>query len=208
MNKEILLRGTIVLGLIWAIVWGVMAWSGSQKATPQKVVELIGDGTFEDWSDEDPSGFPETRKKERLKSLDELGEVINRLDLRQFEQVEESGDVTSLSLLLSAEEKMYFADLVVFKRTAAFMNALDKMEPDERKETIDRAVKALTRGDNMEALDKLMTQNPEVIDEIANKGMRAFYQEASAETKMELSPFLNAVGKVVQGFEQPGRKGL
>ena len=208
MNKEILLRGTIVLGLIWAIVWGVMAWSGSQKATPQKVVELIGDGTFEDWSDEDPSGFPETRKKERLKSLDELGEVINRLDLRQFEQVEESGDVTSLSLLLSAEEKMYFADVVVFKRTAAFMNALDKMEPDERKETIDRAVKALTRGDNMEALDKLMTQNPEVIDEIANKGMRAFYQEASAETKMELSPFLNAVGKVVQGFEQPGRKGL
>ena len=208
MNKEILLRGTIVLGLIWAIVWGVMAWSGSQKATPQKVVEWIGDGTFEDWSDEDPSGFPETRKKERLKSLDELGEVINRLDLRQFEQVEESGDVTSLSLLLSAEEKMYFADLVVFKRTAAFMNALDKMEPDERKETIDRAVKALTRGDNMEALDKLMTQNPEVIDEIANKGMRAFYQEASAETKMELSPFLNAVGKVVQGFEQPGRKGL
>jgi|TARA_B110000881_G_scaffold220164_1_gene244323 hypothetical protein len=208
MNKGILLRGTIVLGLIWAIVWGVMAWSGSQKATPQKVVELIGDGTFEDWSDEDPSGFPETRKKERLKSLDELGEVINRLDLRQFEQVEESGDVTSLSLLLSAEEKMYFADLVVFKRTAAFMNALDKMEPDERKETIDRAVKALTRGDNMEALDKLMTQNPEVIDEIANKGMRAFYQEASAETKMELSPFLNAVGKVVQGFEQPGRKGL
>ena len=208
MNKEILLRGTIVLGLIWAIVWGVMAWSGSQKATPQKVVELIGDGTFEDWSDEDPSGFPETRKKERLKSLDELGEVINRLDLRQFEQVEESGDVTSLSLLLSAEEKMYFADLVVFKRTEAFMNALDKMEPDERKETIDRAVKALTRGDNMEALDKLMTQNPEVIDEIANKGMRAFYQEASAETKMELSPFLNAVGKVVQGFEQPGRKGL
>ncbi len=197
-----------MLGLIWAIVWGVMAWSGSQKATPQKVVELIGDGTFEDWSDEDPSGFPETRKKERLKSLDELGEVINRLDLRQFEQVEESGDVTSLSLLLSAEEKMYFADLVVFKRTAAFMNALDKMEPDERKETIDRAVKALTRGDNMEALDKLMTQNPEVIDEIANKGMRAFYQEASAETKMELSPFLNAVGKVVQGFEQPGRKGL
>lgn len=208
MNKEILLRGTIVLGLIWAIVWGVMAWSGSQKATPQKVVELIVDGTFEDWSDEDPSGFPETRKKERLKSLDELGEVINRLDLRQFEQVEESGDVTSLSLLLSAEEKMYFADVVVFKRTAAFMNALDKMEPDERKETIDRAVKALTRGDNMEALDKLMTQNPEVIDEIANKGMRAFYQEASAETKMELSPFLNAVGKVVQGFEQPGRKGL
>ena len=197
-----------MLGLIWAIVWGVMAWSGSQKATPQKVVELIGDGTFEDWSDEDPSGFPETRKKERLKSLDELGEVINRLDLRQFEQVEESGDVTSLSLLLSAEEKMYFADVVVFKRTAAFMNALDKMEPDERKETIDRAVKALTRGDNMEALDKLMTQNPEVIDEIANKGMRAFYQEASAETKMELSPFLNAVGKVVQGFEQPGRKGL
>ncbi|MCX8238402.1 MAG: hypothetical protein OSB05_06240 [Akkermansiaceae bacterium] len=208
MNKGILLRGTIVLGLIWAIVWSVMGWSGSQKATPQKVVELIVDGTFEDWSDENPSGFPETRKKERLKSLDELGEVINRLDLRQFEQVEESGDVTSLSLLLSAEEKMHFADLVVFKRTAAFMNALDKMEPDERKETIDRAVKALTRGDNMEALDKLMTQNPEVIDEIANKGMRAFYQEASAETKMELSPFLNAVGKVVQGFEQPGRKGL
>lgn len=208
MNKGTLLRGTAVLAVIWAVVWGAMSWSGDRKATPEKVSSMIEEGQFEDWSNQDPSGFADSEKSTRRKRLEELGDVLTKLDLRQYEQVEEEGDVRDLFLRLNPDEQMYFVDLVVKKRTAAFMKALDEMEPEERKQTIDRAMKALTRGDNLNAMDKLLESNPEVIDEIVNKGMRTFYQEASAEIKMELSPLLGAVGKVVQGFEQPGRDGL
>lgn len=208
MNKGTLFRGAVVLGLIWAVVWGVMSWSGDRKATPEKVSGMIEEGGFEDWSVADLSGFSDSQKSERKKRLEELGDVLNRLDLRQYEQVEENGDMRDLFLRLSPDEQMYFVDLVVKKRTAAFMNALDEMKPEERKQTIDRAMKALTRGDNLDAMDALLESNPQVIEDIVNKGMKTFYQEASAETKMELSPLLSAVGKVVQGFEQPGRDGL
>ncbi len=208
MNKGTLLRGIAVLGIVWAVVWGVMAWSGNKKATPEKVTELIEDAEFEDWSGEDPASFLSERRKARLEKLNELGDVMNRLDLRQQEQVEENGDAMSLFLRLNPEEQSHFVGLIVEKRSAAFMNALDEMKPEERKQTIDRAMKALTRGSNKGALDQLIAKNPQVIDEIVNKGMKSFYQDASAEMKMELAPFLNAVGKVVQGFEQPGREGL
>ena len=48
MNMGTLLRGAIVLGLIWAAVWGMTSWSGARKATPEKVSGMIL--SFEDWS--------------------------------------------------------------------------------------------------------------------------------------------------------------
>ena len=48
MNQGTLLRGVALLGVIWAIVWGVTSWSGDRKATPEKVTGIINAAEFED----------------------------------------------------------------------------------------------------------------------------------------------------------------
>ncbi len=208
MNKGILLRGAIVLGLIWAIVWGVTSWSGGKKATPAKVTEMIEEAEFEDWSEEDSSGFSPARKKARLARLDEMGEVLTRLDLRQRKQLDEQGDLFDLFFRLSREEKLHFIDITFNKSAERLMESFDQMSPEERTKMVQRSVQDMSGGKGAEALARLKEEDPDVLTLVIKKGFKAYYQGASADTKMSLLPFMDAVGEVVQGFAKPGGGGL
>ncbi|MFT6379025.1 MAG: hypothetical protein ACI9NQ_001466 [Paracoccaceae bacterium] len=208
MNKGTLLRGAVVLGLIWAIVWGVTSWSGGQKATPEKVTEMIEAGDFEDWSEADSSGFSASQKKARLARLDDVGEVLSRLDLRQRKQLDEQGDLFNLFFRLSREEKLHFINLTFNKSAERLMESFDQMDPEERERMVERSAQDMTSGKGAEALARLKEEDPEVLDLVIKKGFKAYYQGASANTKMALLPFMDAVGEVVQGFAKPGGGGL
>ncbi len=208
MNRAILLRGAIVLGLIWALVWGVTSWSGGKKATPEKVAEMIEEGEFEDWSEMDSSGFSAARKKARLAYLDEVGEVLTRLDLRQRKELDEQGDLFDLFFRLSREEKLHFINITFNKSAERLMESFDQMDPEERERMVQRSVRDMTNGQGAEALARLKEEDPEVLTLVIKKGFKAYYQGASADTKMSLLPFMDAVGEVVQGFAKPGGGGL
>ena len=66
MNSGNLLRGTILLGLIWAVVWGITSWSGSRKATPAKVSGMIREAEFENWSVGEITSHSESRSEQRI----------------------------------------------------------------------------------------------------------------------------------------------
>ena len=208
MNKAVLLRGVVVLGMIWALVWGITSWSGGKKATPEKVTEMIGEGEFEDWSVADPEGFSSVRKKARLAYLDEIGGVLTKLDLRQRKQLDEQGDVFDLFFRLSREEKLHFINLTFNKSAERLMESFDQMDPAEREQMVQRSVRDMTNGQGAEALARLKEEDPDVLRLVIKKGFKAYYQGASADTKMSLLPFMDAVSEVIQGFAKPGGGGL
>ncbi len=203
MNKGTLLRGAIVLGLIWAVVWGVTSWSGGRKATPEKVTGLIGEAEFEDWSGEDTSGFSEARSEQRLKRIDEIAATLNRLDLRQRKQLDEQGGVIEMFFRFSKKEKLHFVDLIFNENMERLMASFDEMPPEEREKMVERSVRDMTDGKGADALARLKEEDPEILKVVIKKGFKAYYQGASADTKMSLLPFMDAVGEVVQGFAKP-----
>jgi len=104
MNKAFLLKGLLLLVVIWVGVWFVNSWASTRKASAELVITLIDEGDFEDLSQEVTSssgGF-------RQQKIDEISEVLNRLDLRQREQLNESRATMKLFVRLSSEEKIYF----------------------------------------------------------------------------------------------------
>ena len=101
-----------MLGLIWAAVWGMTSWSGARKATPEKVSGMIGQAAFEDWSVEEMTSYSEFRREQRIDSIDEIAETLNRLDLRQRKQLDEQGKVVEMFFRFSKEEKLHFVDLI------------------------------------------------------------------------------------------------
>ncbi len=208
MNKAILLRGALVLGVIWALVWGVTAWSGAKKATPEKVTEMIEEGEFEDWSEGESLSVSQARKEARLAQLDEMGEVLARLDLRQRKQLDEQGDLFALFFRLSREEKLHFINLTFNKSAERLMESFDQMPAEERERMVERSVRDMTSGQGAEALARLKEEDPEILTMVIKKGFKAYYQGASADTKMSLLPLMDAVGEVVQGFAKPGGGGL
>jgi len=197
-----------VLGVIWALVWGVTAWSGAKKATPEKVTEMIEEGEFEDWSEGESLSVSQARKEARLAQLDEMGEVLARLDLRQRKQLDEQGDLFALFFRLSREEKLHFINLTFNKSAERLMESFDQMPAEERERMVERSVRDMTSGQGAEALARLKEEDPEILTMVIKKGFKAYYQGASADTKMSLLPLMDAVGEVVQGFAKPGGGGL
>ena len=208
MKKDILLRGLIVLGVVWGIVWGIMVWSGDRKATPDKVEAMIEESVFEDWSTTDSATLSQVQRNNRREKMEEISNVLNRLDLRQRKQLDERGSVFDFFFRLSGDEKLQFVEMTFTKSAARLMESFDEMDAKEREKMVDRSVQDMVGGKGADALARLKEEDPEVLSLVIQKGFTAYYQEASVETKMALLPFMDAVGEVVQGFAQPGRSGL
>ena len=192
-----------MLGLIWVLVWGITGWSGARKATPEKVSGMIGAAEFEDWSFADLTNSSGLRSEQRLKRIDEIAGTLNRLDLRQRKQLDEQGDVIEMFFRFSKKEKLHFVDLIFNENMERLMESLDVMAPEERQKMVERSVRDMTDGKGADALARLKEEDPEILNEVINEGFKAYYQGASADTKMSLLPFMDAVGEVVQGFAKP-----
>ena len=203
MNMGTLLRGAIVVGLIWAAVWGMTSWSGARKATPEKVSGMIGQAEFEDWSVEEMTSYSEFRREQRIDSIDEIAETLNRLDLRQRKQLDEQGKVIEMFFRFSKEEKLHFVDLIFNENMERLMKSFDEMPSEERQKMVERSVQDMTDGKGAEALARLKEEDPEILNVVISKGFSSYYQGASADIKMSLLPFMDAVGEIVQGFAKP-----
>ena len=204
MNKAVILRGLIVLGVVWGIVWGVTSWSGARKATPEKVEAMIEESGFDDWSNADSSQFSQADREARQERMTEISEVLNRLDLRQRKQLDESGRLFDFFFRLSGEEKFKFVEMTFTKSASRLMESFDEMDAEEREKMVERSVQDMVGGKGAQALARLKEEDPEVLKMVIQKGFKVYYQEASADTKMALVPFMDAVSEVIQGFAQPG----
>ena len=192
-----------MLGLIWAAVWGMTSWSGARKATPEKVSGMIGQAEFEDWSVEKMTSYSDFRREQRIDSIDEIAETLNRLDLRQRKQLDEQGKVIEMFFRFSKEEKLHFVDLIFNENMERLMKSFDEMPSDERQKMVERSVQDMTDGKGAEALARLKEEDPEILNVVISEGFSSYYQGASADIKMSLLPFMDAVGEIVQGFAKP-----
>ena len=205
MNGHILIRGLLVITGVWLFVWLISGWMGGLKASPQRVESMIEEAEFEDWSNgEGPSKEAERRREK----LEQISEVFNRLDLRQRRELNEGQSTYDLFFKLSSEEKSYFVDLTFTRAAERLMSAFDEMEGEERAKMMERVIQDMTGGKGADALARIKEEDPEILLRIAEQGFKAYYQNASAETKMVMRPLMDAAGEVVQGFAIPGGGGF
>lgn len=200
MNNGIIIKGGILLVSIWFLVWGVTTWTDGRKATAVRVSEMIDESAFDDWSQEMGSEVDVSKRRERL---EDIAKVLNRLDLRQRDQLRENRSGIKLFTRLSTEEKIYFVELTLTQSMKRMMEAFDKMPEKERERLVEKSLRDL-QGQGGEDLVRLQEEDPEVIDRIVKKGLGAYYQNASADTKMDLAPLMDAFGEVLSGFARPG----
>jgi len=199
MNKAFLIKGALVLTAIWGLVWGVSTWTATRMASAERVVTLIDEASFSEWSDD----FSEGTRSSRREKIDEIAKSLNRLDLRQREQLHESRAGIRLFDQLGMDEKLYFLEKTLTQSMKRMMEAFDRMGAEERRAMVARSIKDMRNGPGGEDLARLEEEDPEVIDRIVKAGLQSYYQNASAETKLDLVPLMDAFGEVIQGFAKP-----
>jgi hypothetical protein len=185
--RPIWIKAAILLCLAW-LVAGLVIW-GARRArqTPETVARYATEHSLDGKS-----------AAERERIMRELADRLNQLEYEQRQQVRMTRRLDSFFRTLTPEERMKFLDLTAPAGFHQMMEAFNKMEPAKRKAFVDRALTQMKeRGEEGGAPPS--TDDPNV-KKIVEHGLRAFYSDASADTKMDLAPLIEQMQKNLQGF--------
>jgi hypothetical protein len=196
-RRSVVIKAVIALALVWVVVWGVRAWAGSRKITAEKVTREIQAGRFEDWSGGEGSPAEAERRQNEILRISEL--IVN-LDFKEREKNRQNRQGEEFFRKLSPGEKELFLNRTVLETMNRFMEALDDLEPAERRRFIQQAMREIDEGRTKEEMDRAQKLDPNLVDRISQDGMKAYFSKADADTKLDLAPLMEAMNEVMQGF--------
>jgi catalase len=109
---------------------------------------------------------------------------------------------------LTREERAHFLEQTVEQHFKSVMKAFNKMTREERQRMVKHSMEDMNRnqteGRNM---DRLKQDDEEVFDKVVEKGLGAYYEDASAETKLDLAPLMERMQQRLRGFGGNGMGG-
>ncbi len=186
-----------MLAVVWMLVFAVRSMAASKKITAQRLDREIVGLRLEDWSESNGSaGDAQKREKE----IRRIAEMVNRLDFTERERNRESRSTEDFFRKLNAREKNLFVDLTIVETMGRFMEALDQMPPEQRKNFVEQGMREIQEGRTEEEMARAQEMDDELLTKISQEGMRAYFNEASADTKLDLAPLMEAMNEVMQGL--------
>lgn len=200
MTPRALLVTLLALVAIWGGVAVVMSATEKHTSSPEKVLNLMANSP---WLLDETAQVGEA---DRRKRLDQTIAQINLLDFDQRRNMRSEGDEVSDRFFksLSKEERSYFVEQTVEQHFKSLMKAFNKMTPEERKKAIERARSDMRRNQTEnQGMERMQKEDEKAFDRMVEKGMGAYYEEASTETKMDLAPLMEEMQQRLRSV--PGR---
>lgn len=199
MNSRILLIAFGALAAIWGAVAGIMSLTDKHTTTPEKVLDAMSNAP---WLLDENAELTEAQRKEHL---DKVITQVNLLDFDQRRDMREvDGDQEKRRRFMESltdEEKGYFMKSTVEQHFKSVMKAFNQMSREERQKIVEQARKDMQRnqveGQNIE---RLQERDEKVFQQVVDKGLGAYYEEASAETKMDLAPLMEEMQQRINGM--------
>lgn len=197
-QRRFLIQAIAALVVIWLIVFGVRSWAGSKKITAERIQKEIAEAGFDDWSAGAPGDGGIAKKREE--KIREIAELTNRLDFNEREKNRDNRSGEIFFRLLTAKERNLFIDLTVAESMNRFMQALDQMPAADRKRFVKQGLEEIAKGKTAEEMERTNELGDDVLKKITDEGMRAYFEKASAETKLDLAPLMESMNEVMQGL--------
>ena len=198
-RKAAILKTILALALVWGVVWGVRTWAGSRKITADKVNHEMAEANFADWSERaNEDDLKEAERRE--KKIRDIADMTNRLDFQEREKNRENRSGEEFFRKLDEREKELFVDLTIMESMNRFMAALDELKPAERRRFVQQGLKEIEEGKTAEEMARAEAMGKNLLDRISEEGMRAYFEKASADTKLDLAPLMEAMNEVMQGM--------
>jgi hypothetical protein len=196
-RNQILVRGLVSLALVWGVVFLIAKVAGSMKPTAEKIQAFQEKNPLSEIED------PEKRKEYIAKVAD----MLNQMEASEVEKlnVGDEGDPRRDFLTeMSGEEQLFFLERRVGRAFEQMMQSFNEMDREERKKIVERSLRRI-RENQGEGDRNLETGDPEIVEKIAEAGFKAYYSEASAETKIDLAPLMEEMQGVMGQMRGPRR---
>jgi len=198
-RNAVILKAIIVLALVWGTVWAVRAVAGSRRITAEKVNQEMTTARFDDWSGHEvgPDPAEAGRREEELRRI---AGMFNRLDFAERERNRENRSAEEFYRKLSRSEKSMFVELTVVESMNRFMEALDALEPDQRRRFVEQGMREIREGRTAEDMARADELGDDLLDRITQEGMRAYFEKSNTDTKLDLAPLMEAMNETMQGL--------
>ncbi len=186
------IKAAIAIALLWAAV-GITFWAaGRAKATPEKIAAYLEKHPLSEVQDE----------AEREKLIRKVANQVNQLDYEQRQAARDRENPYARDFFenLSPDERALFVELTIGPTFDHMMRAFNAMEPEARRQIAQRTIRQLKEGGRMpeREAEQLEEGGVELFERVTKEGLRAFYQEASADTKIDFAPVLEEMQRVLR----------
>lgn len=186
-----------VLAAVWVLVFAVRSMAASKKVTAERLDQEVRALQFEDWSETSGSG---AEAKQREEDIRRIAQMVNRLDFKERERNRENRSNEEFFRKLNPREKNLFVDLTIVESMGKFMEALDQMPPNQRRQFVEQGMREIQEGRTEAEIERLQEMDEQLLAKISEEGMRAYFNEANADTKLDLAPLMEAMNEVMQGL--------
>ncbi len=198
-RRAVIIRALTILVLLWLGVWGIRAWASSKRVTAEMLEKEVQRANLEDWSKQegDADAAEAARREQEIRRIAGL---VNRLDFRERQKNREERSNEIFFDKLNARERELFFDLTIRESMNTFMEALDSMSPEQRKKFVEQGLKEIQSGKTEAEMKKAKDLGDDLLSKASEQGMRAYFEKASADTKLDLAPLMEAMNETMQGL--------
>lgn len=178
-------RFLIPIVAIWVMAGGLVWWSRSARTTPETIEAYVKAHPLD-----------KVAGGERAQVIDRVADQLNKLDFEQRQQLRKTHMDRDLFDQMTPEERTRFLDRTLPEGFKQLMIALNKMKPEQRKKIVQRALDDLEK-DNPEMNKRL---DDEQAKKMLSQGVSSFYENASADVKLDFAPVLEQIQHSTQNF--------
>ena len=196
-RKRVVIQAILALLVVWAVVAGIRSFAGSKRITAEKIRAEVEAAAFDDWSEGVPAGAARADRERRIRKV---AGMFNRLDFAERDQAREERIGEDFFRRLAPGEKELFVELTIEESMKSLMRALDAMSSEERRKIVERGLREIEDGRTEEEMRRAEEMSEELLDRVTTEGMRAYFDEAGADTKLDLAPLMEAMDGVVKGL--------
>lgn len=183
MTRWVKVLGVVVL--VWLVAGAVIFWSRSARPTARSLSAYMEAHTLEGRSEE-----------ERQRVIRHVATQLNRFDFQEREELRKLRQDRRMYQQMTPNERREFIELTLPQGLHELMRALNAMSPEERKRVVNRALRDLER-DSPELAGRVSDAD---VARLMSQGISAFYDEASAEVKLDFAPVIERLQRTTQGL--------
>lgn len=193
------IQAAVLLLLVWGAVSGVRMLVGTQRVTAETMAKEIEAADFEDWSELEvlPAN---AQSKGRHKMIIEIADMVNGLDFAEREKARDNRIGENFFRKLAQPEKEMFIDLTLEKSMETFIKALDALDPEQRRKFVEDGLREIEDGLTEAEMKRTREMSEDLLKRITDEGMKSYFENASADTKIDLAPLMEAMDEVMKGM--------
>lgn len=176
----------LLLVLVWAGAGGIIYGVRQARPTAKSLTVYL---------EQHPLGAKTGAK--RAKIISRVSDMLNGLNLEDRQALQGDGVTRDFFISLTPAEQAAFLDATLPAGFKQIMEAFNKMEPEKRKEFVDRALAEAKKRQGEAPPSGL---DEKLVQKMVNQGLNTFYAEASANAKLDLAPLIEQMQRNLQSL--------